>query len=143
MKINPFGGQTITTKQEPVHDTNKPAKMAIQTIRTHIDAGVVCFRGRRYPPGTQNTRGQHQWNKNFNTQKQCYNCGENYGQNHLQSGPTKTRFVQNVPNQGTLLRFVASQTLTTWKIDMKNNRKKLKQKVLKLKSIPWNLLNLH
>ena len=55
----------------------------------------------------------------------------------------RTRFVQNVPNEGTLLRFVASQTLTTWKIEMKNNRKKLKQKVLKLKSIPWHLLNLH
>ena len=48
------------------------------------------FRGRPYPRGQQNTRGQQQQqNTIFNTQKECYKCGNQLGQNDLQSCPAK------------------------------------------------------
>ena len=42
MKINPFGGQTTTTKQEPVHYLQpEPAAIVTQIIKTHKEVGVV------------------------------------------------------------------------------------------------------
>ena len=41
----------------------------------------------------------------------------------------RIKFVQNVPSEDILQTFVDPVILTTWEIDMKNNKKKLRQKV--------------
>ena len=66
-KINPFGGQTTTTKQEPVHYINTRGRY-IYLNNENPQRGRGGFRGRPYPRGSQNTRGQ-QGNNNVNTEK--------------------------------------------------------------------------
>ena len=89
MKINPFGNQTMV-KQETVHYINTRGRsyFANNQISQRSWSGI---RGLPYPRGQQNTRlqQQQQRNTNFKTQKQCYNCGNQFGQNHLQSCPAK------------------------------------------------------
>ena len=69
MKTNPFGGQNITTKQEPIHYINMRGRYNY-SINPNTQKGLGA-RGRLFPRGTQNTRGQ-QRNTNTNNQKQCY-----------------------------------------------------------------------
>ena len=83
MKINPFGGQT-TPKQEPTHNIINRGGRYNSTNNQNSQRGRGSFRGRPYPRGSQNTRGQDR-NSNTNRSKQCYKCGNQYNQNHLQS----------------------------------------------------------
>ena len=90
MKINPIGGQTVTTKQELVHCQNTRGRQN-QQYNQNNQQGRGGFRGRQYPRGSQNKRGQqHQQQRNINS-KQCYKCGNQYGPNHLQSCPAKDK----------------------------------------------------
>ena len=57
MKKNPIGGQTVTTKQEPVHYVNKRGRQN-QQYNQNNQRGRGGFRGRPYPRGSQNTGGQ-------------------------------------------------------------------------------------
>ena len=59
MKIIPFGRQTLTPKQEPVHYVNTRGKQNQQNNQNN-QRGRGGFRGRPYPRGSQNTRGQRQ-----------------------------------------------------------------------------------
>ena len=77
MKINPFGGHQITPKHEPVKYSN------IQNVQRGQGT-----RGRPFQRESQDTRGQ-QRASNTSSQKQCYKCGNQYNQNHLQSCPAK------------------------------------------------------
>ena len=79
MKINPFGGQT-TPKQEPIH----------YIINQNSQRSRGSFRGRPYPRGSQNRRGQDR-NSNTNSSKHCYKSGNQYNQNHLQSCSVKDK----------------------------------------------------
>ena len=87
---NPFGGQTTTTKQEPIHYISSRHRYNQQNNQ-NTQRRRGGFRGRPYQRGTQNTRVQHQRNTNPNNQKQCYNCGNQYSTNHLQSSPAKDK----------------------------------------------------
>ena len=82
MKINPFDGQT-TPKQEPTHNIINRGGRYNSTNNQNSQRGRGSFRGRPYPRGSQNTRGQDR-NSNTNSSKQCYKCGNQYNQNHLQ-----------------------------------------------------------
>ena len=62
-------------------------------------SGRGGFSGRPYPCGSQNTRGQ-QRNTKVNTKKQCYKCGNHYGQNHLQSCPAKDMICSKCTKRG-------------------------------------------
>ena len=89
MKINPIGGQTTTTKQEAVHYINTRGRYNYSKNQ-NSQRRQGGFRSLPYTRGTQNTRGQQQ-NTNVNTQKQCYKCRNEYGQNLFQSCPQKDK----------------------------------------------------
>ena len=63
LKANPFGGQTVTTKQEPVHYINTRRRYNKQNSQKN-QRGRGGFCGRPFPRGTQNTRRQQQRNAN-------------------------------------------------------------------------------
>ena len=90
MKTNPFGNQTV--KQEPIHyiNTRGRSNYANNEGSRRSRGG---FRSRPHLRGQQNTNGhqQQQRNTNSNNQKQCYKCGNQLGQNHLQSCPAKDK----------------------------------------------------
>ena len=92
MKTNSFGDQVTATKQEPVYYINTRGRSNIANNQVP-QRGRGNFRGRVYPRGQQNTRGQSQQQRNQypNTQKKCYKCGNEFGQNHLQSSPAKDK----------------------------------------------------
>ena len=94
MKINSFGGQS-TTKQEPVHYINTPGGRYNQNSQR----GRGGFRGRPYPRGSQNTRGQ-QRNNLTNLSKHYYKCGNQYNQNQLKSCPAKDKICSNCAKRG-------------------------------------------
>ena len=71
-KIDPFGGQTATTKQEPVHYINTRGRNNY-TNNQSSQRARGGFRGRPYSCATQNIRGQQQRNTNFNTQNNAIN----------------------------------------------------------------------
>ena len=124
MKTNPFGGQTTTTpKQEPIHYIN-PRGHNNYANSQNSQRRRSGFRGRPYTRGTQNTRGQQSRPTNLNTQNQFYKCGNQFGQNHLQSFQQRTKFAQNAPSGATLQNYVDLQTLVTWETEMMNNKKK-------------------
>ena len=59
MKVNPIGGQTVTTpKQEPIHYVNTRGRQN-QQYNQNNQRGRG---GRSYPRGSQNTRGQQYHN---------------------------------------------------------------------------------
>ena len=98
MNLNAFGGPTTAPKQEPIHYINTRDRYNyLNNQNTQRGGGV--FRGRPYPHGSQNTRGQ-QLNNNVNTQKQCYKCGNPYGPNHLQSCPAKDKICSKCAKRG-------------------------------------------
>ena len=108
MKTNPFGNQTATTKQEPIHFINTRRRGSF-TNNQATQRGRGNFWGRPSPRVQQKTRGQSQQqqrNQYSNTQKQCYKCGNLFGQNHLQSCPAKDEFVPNAPKGVILLKCV-------------------------------------
>ena len=84
-KTNPFGGQQITPKQEPVDYINKRGAYYSNNQNAQRGRGS---RGRPFTHGSQNNKGQ-QRNANTGSQKQCYKCGNQNNQNHLQSCPAK------------------------------------------------------
>ena len=102
MKTNPFGGQQITPKQEPVNYINTQRR-ANNSNNQNAQRGRGS-RGRPFTRGSQNNRGQ-QRNTNTGSQKQCYKCGNQYNQIHLQSSPLRVKFVPNAPNGATSLKF--------------------------------------
>ena len=97
MEINPFGGQT-TAKQEPVHYINTRCRY-IYSNNQNSQRSRGGFRGRPYPRGTQNTRGQ-QRNKNVNSSKQGSRCGIQYNQKHLQSCQAIDKICSNCAKRG-------------------------------------------
>ena len=98
MKINPIGGQS-TTKQEPVHYINTRGGRYNYSNNQNSQRGRGGFRRRPYPRGSQNTRGQQRNNKT-NTSKQCYKCGNQNNQNHLQSCPAKDKICSKCAKGG-------------------------------------------
>ena len=100
MKTNTFGGQiTTTTKQEPRHYIN-PRGRNNYTNSQISQRGGGGFRGRPYNRGTQKTRGQQSRTTSYNTQKQCYKCSNQFGQNHLQSCPAKDKICSKCAKRG-------------------------------------------
>ena len=93
MKVNPNGGQTVTTpKQEPIHYFKTRGRQN-QQYNQNNQRGRGNFRGRQYPRGSQNTRGQQyqqQQQRNTNS-KQCFKFGSQYGPNHLQYCPANDK----------------------------------------------------
>ena len=71
MKINLFGGQQITLKQEPVNYINTRGR-ANYSSNQNTQRGRGS-RGRPFTFRSQNNRGQ-QRNTNTGSQKQCYKC---------------------------------------------------------------------
>ena len=75
MKVNPIGGQTVTTpKKEPIHYDNTRGRHN-QQYKQNNQRGRGGFRGRPYPRGSQNTRGQQyqqQRNKKFQARFQMW-----------------------------------------------------------------------
>ena len=98
MKINPFGGQT-TPKQEPIHYINTRGGRYNSVNKQNSQRGRGNFRGRLYPRGSQNTKGQ-QRNNNTTSSKQCYKCGNQYNQNHLLSYPPKDKVCSKCAKRG-------------------------------------------
>ena len=99
MKINPIGCQTVTPKQEPVHYVNKRGRQNQQYSQNN-QRGRGGFCGQPYPHGSQNTRGQqHQQQRNTNS-RQCYECGNQNGPNHLQSCPAKDKICSKCAKRG-------------------------------------------
>ena len=97
MKTNPFGGQHVTSKQEPVNYINTPGR-AYCSNNQNAPRGRG-FRGRPFTRGSQNNRGQ-QRNANTDGQKQCYKCGNQYNQNNLQSCPAKGKSCTKCAKRG-------------------------------------------
>ena len=101
MKTNPFENQIATTKQEPIHYINTRGRGNF--TNNHVpQRGRGNFRGRTYPRGQQNARGQSQQQRNQypSTQKQCYKCGNQFGQNHLQSCPANDKICSKCAKRG-------------------------------------------
>ena len=144
MKINPFRNQT-TVKKEPIHYIKKRGRINYAKNQGS-QRNWGWFSGRPYPRGQQNTRGQEQpqRNTNFNTQKQCYKCGNKFGENRLQSCPQRTKFVRNVQNGDTSPKYAVQETSIIWGTAMmRNNRGKLRRRVKKRTTIQKHLPNLH
>ena len=98
MKISPFGGQP-TPKQEPIHYINtRGGRYTLRITKTHKEVEAVSAVDHiRADHKTQ--RGQ-QRNNNTNSSKQCYKCGNQYNQNHLQSCPAKDKFCSKCAKRG-------------------------------------------
>ena len=109
MKINPIGGQTVTTpKQEPKHYVNTRGRQN-QQYNQNNQRGRGNFRGRTYPRGSQNTRGQQYQQQHRNTNpKQCFKCGNQYGPNHLQSCPAKDKICSKCAKCGNFAKVCRS-----------------------------------
>ena len=97
MKFNPLGGNQFTPKQEPVNYINKRGR-ANYSGNQNIQRGRGA-RGRPFQRGSQNNRGQ-QRATNTGNQKQCYKCGNQYCQNHLQSCPAKDKICAKCAKRG-------------------------------------------
>ena len=101
MKTNRFSNQVTATKQEPVHCINTRGRSNFSNNQIS-QRGRGKFRGRVYPRGQQYAKGQSQQQRNqySNTQKQCYKCGNQFGQNHLQSCYAKDKFCSKSAKRG-------------------------------------------
>ena len=110
MKMNPIGGQTVTTpKQEPIHYDNTRGRQN-QQYNQNNQRGRGSFRGRPYPRRSQNARGQqHQQQRNTNY-KQCFKCGNQYGPNHLQSCPAKDKICSKCAKRGHFAKVCCCST---------------------------------
>ena len=97
MKTNPFGGNQITTKQEPVNYINTRG-CANYSINQNTQRGRGA-RGRPFQRWSQNNRGQPRAT-NTGNQKQCYKCGNQYNQNHLQTCPAKDKICAKCAKRG-------------------------------------------
>ena len=106
MKINPFGGQT-TPKQEPIPYINTRGGRYNSANNQNSQRGRGGFRGRPYPRGSENTRGQEK-NNNTNSSKQCYKCGNQYNQNHLQCCPAKDKICSKCAKRGRFAKVCRS-----------------------------------
>ena len=109
MKRNPFGNQGLTPKQESVLYINTRGRRNFANNQAP-QRGRGNFRGRGYPRGQQKTRGQFQQQKNqyLNAQKQFYKCGNQFGQNHLQSGPAKNKICSKCAKWGHFAKLCRS-----------------------------------
>ena len=135
MKTNPFGNQVTATKQEPIHYINTRVRSTSKRPRK-------IWR-RVYLRGQQNARGQPQQQRNqySNTQKQCYKCGNQFGQNHLQSCPAKDKICSKSAKRGHSPKCVAQEMLTIWRtVPTKSDKKKPNQRVKEQNSIQSSLL---
>ena len=100
IKIYPFGNQTTTTTSEPKHYINTRGRNSYANNQGSLRSRGG-FRCRPYPRGTQITRGRNQQcYSNFNNQKQCCNCGNQFGRKHLQPCPTKNKFCSKCAKRG-------------------------------------------
>ena len=108
-KRNPFGNQVLTPKQEPVLFINTRGRRNVANNQAP-QKGRGNFRGRGYPRGQQNTRGQFQQQRNqyLNAQKQYYKCGNQFGQNHLQSGPANDKICSKCAKRGHFAKMCRS-----------------------------------
>ena len=97
MKTNPFGGHQITPKQEPVNYINMRGRSNYSNT-PNMQRGRGA-RGRPFPRGSQNTRGQ-QRSTNTGCQKQCYKRGNQYNRIHLQSCPAKDKICPKCTKRG-------------------------------------------
>ena len=97
MKTNPFSGNQITTKQEPVNYINTRGR-ANYSNNQNTQRGRGA-RGRPFQRGSQNNRGQPRAT-NTGNQKQCYKCGNQYNQNHLQTCPAKDKICAKCAKRG-------------------------------------------
>ena len=118
MKINPFGNQT-TLKKGPKNFINKLGRSNYANNKGS-QRSRGWFRGRPYPRGQQITRGQQQQqhSTNFNTQKQCYKCGNQFGENHLQSCPAKDKICSKCAK-----RALQEMSIIWGTAMMRNNRR--------------------
>ena len=135
MKMNPFGNQVTATKQEPIHYINTRGRSTSKRPRK--------IWKRVYLRGQQNARGQSQQQRNqySNIQKQCYKCGNQFGQNHLQSCPAKDKTCSKSSKRGHLPKCVAQEMLTIWRtVTTKTDKKKPNQRVKEQNSIQSSLL---
>ena len=108
MKVNPIGGQTVTTpKQEPIHYVNTRGRQN-QQYNQNNQRGRGEFRGRPYPRGSQNTRGQQYQQQRNRNSKQCFKCGNQNGPNHLQSCPAKDKVCSKCPKRGQFAKVCCS-----------------------------------
>ena len=100
MKVNLIGGQAATTpKQEPIHYVYTIGREN-QQYNLNNQRGRGSFRGRPYPRGSQNTRGQQYQQQRNTNYKQCFKCGNQYGPNHLQSCPAKDKICSKCAKRG-------------------------------------------
>ena len=113
MKINPFGKQVSTPRQEPVHYINQRGRGNFANNQT-IQRGRGNLRGRGYPRGTQNGGGQSRQQRSqfFHALKQCYKYGNQFGQNYLESRPAKEKTCSKCAKRGHFAKFVNQEMLT-------------------------------
>ena len=105
IKINPFGGHQITTKQEQVNYINTRGRVNYSNSQnTQRGRGT---RGRPFQRGSQSNRGQ-QRATNTGNQKHCYKCGNQYNQNHLQSCPAKDKICAKSAKRGQFAKVCRS-----------------------------------
>ena len=132
MKINPIGGQTVTSKQEPIYYVNTRSRQN-QQYNQNNQPGGGGFRGRPYPRGSQNTRGQqYQQQRNTNS-KQCFKCGNQYGPNHLQSCPAKDKICSKCAKRGRFAKVCRSTN-----VNYLGNTNEEQQKETELESTEMN-----
>ena len=140
MKINLFGGQTATIKQESVHYINARRR---NNYTNHQSS-------QRGSHAVERIRMEHKKQEDSNNGTQILklkNNVTNVATNTVKDtyNPVRQRiiFVQNMPSADILQKFVDPQMLTTWEIDMKNNKKRLRQKVSIPKTVSRYSLSVH
>ena len=104
MKTNSIGGQTVTTKQEPVHYVNTRDRQ-IQQYNQNNQRGRGGFRGRPYPRGSQNTRGQQHQQQRYTNLRNVINVGNNMVRTIYNHVRQKTKFARNAQNADTSQKF--------------------------------------
>ena len=109
MKINTIGGQTVTTKQEPVHYVNTRGRQNQQYKQNH-QRGRGDFRGRRIHVDhkTQEVNSIH--NNETQIQDNVISVGINMARTIYNHVRQKIKFAQNAQNADTSQKFVALQT---------------------------------
>ena len=106
-KTNPFGGHQIMPKQEPVNYINTRGRANYSnTPNIQRERGA---RGRPFPRGSQNTRGQ----KELPTQvvkNSVINAEISIIKTIYSPAPQKIKFVQSAPNGSISLKYAVSRS---------------------------------
>ena len=110
MKLNPIGGQIVTTpKQEPIHYVNTRGRQN-QQYNQNNQRGRGDFRGRPYPPGSQNTRVNNINNNETQNPNNVSNVEISMARIIYNLVRQKTKIVQNAQNADILQKFAVLQT---------------------------------